>query len=193
MMLSPQDAAGALRDIEAAQARSAQLHGYARSSPQLVLWGVLWVIGYGLNDFFPAYSGAIWGAVVPIGLIAGFAALRGTGQGWLALRSGGRDVRCIFCGRFFHPMADQSEADRCLDSAWRRRRLRDRRHLVGATIRHHRNSDCGADAGRVRSFEAALLSLDGWSRRRLPDPGGHLAQAGLRWCKRTISSINRRD
>ena len=84
MMLSPQDAAGALRDIEAAQARSAQLHGYARSSPQLLLWGVLWVIGYGLNDFFPAYSGAIWGAVVPIGLIAGFAALRGTGHkvGW---------------------------------------------------------------------------------------------------------------
>src|SRR5260370_11571841 len=71
---------GALREIEAAQERSAKLHGYARSSPQLLLWGVLWVIGYGLNDFFPAYSGAIWSAVVPIGLIAGFAALRGTGH-----------------------------------------------------------------------------------------------------------------
>src|SRR5258708_34449932 len=84
MVLSPQDAAGALRDIEAAQARSAQLHGYARSSPQLLLWGVLWVIGYGLNGFFPAYSGAILGAVVPIGLIAGFSGLRGTGHkgGW---------------------------------------------------------------------------------------------------------------
>jgi hypothetical protein len=45
MVLSPQDAAGALRDIEAAQARSAKLHGYARSAPQLLLWGVLWVIG----------------------------------------------------------------------------------------------------------------------------------------------------
>src|SRR5260370_23567172 len=80
MVLSPQDAAGALREIEAAQERSAKLHGYARSSPQLLLWGVLWVIGYGLNDFFPAYSGAIWSAVVPIGLISGFAALRGTGH-----------------------------------------------------------------------------------------------------------------
>src|SRR5260370_25705519 len=84
MVLSPQDAAGALREIEAAQERSAKLHGYARSSPQLLLWGVLWVIGYGLNDFFPAHPGAIWGAVVPIGLIAGVAALRGTGHevGW---------------------------------------------------------------------------------------------------------------
>jgi hypothetical protein len=84
MVLSPQDAAGALRDIEAAQARSATLHGYARSSPQLLLWGVLWVIGYGLQDLFPAHASAIWGAVVPVGLIAGFAALRGAGHdvGW---------------------------------------------------------------------------------------------------------------
>jgi hypothetical protein len=84
MVLSPQDAAVALHDIEAAQARSAKLHGYTRGSPQLLLWGVLWAIGYGLNDFFPAYSGAIWGAVVPIGLIGGFVALRGTGHevGW---------------------------------------------------------------------------------------------------------------
>src|SRR5215475_9864111 len=80
MVLSPDDAAGALRDIEAAQAHSAKLHGYARSSPQLLLWGVLWVIGYGLQDLFPAYAGAIWGAIVPIGLIAGFAALRGAGH-----------------------------------------------------------------------------------------------------------------
>src|SRR5260370_3132126 len=84
MMLSPQDAGGALRDIEAAQARSAKVHGYARSSPQLLLWGVLWVIGYGLEDLFPAHASAIWGAIVPIGLIAGFAALRGAGHevGW---------------------------------------------------------------------------------------------------------------
>jgi hypothetical protein len=84
MVLSPQDAAGALRDVEIAQARSAKLHGYARSSPQLLLWGVLWVVGYGLNDLFPAHARAVWGAIVPIGLIAGFAALRGAGHeaGW---------------------------------------------------------------------------------------------------------------
>jgi hypothetical protein len=53
MVLSPQDAAGALSDIETAQMRSAKLYGYARSSPQLLLWGVLWVVGYGLNDLLP--------------------------------------------------------------------------------------------------------------------------------------------
>jgi hypothetical protein len=84
MMLSPQDAASALRDIETTQMRSATLHGYARSSPHFVLWGVLWAIGYGLNDIFPAYGGAIWAAVVPIGLIAGLGALRQSdhGFGW---------------------------------------------------------------------------------------------------------------
>jgi len=81
MMLSPQDAASALRDIETTQLRSATLHGYARSSPHFVLWGVLWVIGYGLNDIFPVYGGAIWAAVVPIGLIAGLAAMSRTGRG----------------------------------------------------------------------------------------------------------------
>src|SRR5258708_37687865 len=84
MVLSPQGAGGALRDSEAGQARSAKLHGYARSSPQLLLWGVLGVIGYGLQDLLPAHAGAIWGGIVPVGLIAGFAALRGAGHevGW---------------------------------------------------------------------------------------------------------------
>src|SRR6516162_5821826 len=65
-MHSSQDAAVALREIESAEARSAMLHGYQRSASQLVLWGVLWVIGYGLNDVFPAYGRAIWAAIVPI-------------------------------------------------------------------------------------------------------------------------------
>ena len=83
-MHSSQDAAVALREIETAEARSAMLHRYQRSAPQLVLWGVLWAIGYGLNDVFPTYGQAIWAAIVPIGAIAGFTALRGTGHqcGW---------------------------------------------------------------------------------------------------------------
>lgn len=76
MMLSPQDAADALQDIETAQARSATLHGYARSSPHFVLWGLLWTIAYGLNDLYPVYGGVIWAVTVPVGLIGGFALLR---------------------------------------------------------------------------------------------------------------------
>lgn len=84
MVLSPQDAAGALREIEAAENRSAQLHGYERGSPQLILWGILWAIGYGLNDLFPSHGAAIWAAIVPIGLVASFLALRDAGHqlGW---------------------------------------------------------------------------------------------------------------
>jgi hypothetical protein len=80
MTFSPEDAAGALREIEAAENRSAQLHGYERSSPQLILWGILWAIGYGLNDLFPSRGGAIWAAIIPIGVIAGFAAVRDAGH-----------------------------------------------------------------------------------------------------------------
>ena len=82
MMPSPEDAATALRDIDSAQARSATLHGYARSSPHLILWGVLWVIGYGLNDLFPAYGGAIWAVIILVGLIGDFSLLRHENAGW---------------------------------------------------------------------------------------------------------------
>jgi hypothetical protein len=74
--LSRQEAASALRDIEAAQKRSETLQGYTRSSPHLVLWGVLWVVGYGLTDLCPQYGRAIWLVITAIGLAGGFAATR---------------------------------------------------------------------------------------------------------------------
>jgi len=81
MVLSPQDAADALRDIETTQTRSATLHGYERSAAHLLLWGTLWVVGYGLNDVFPAHGQAIWAAIVPVGLFGGFISLRAAGKG----------------------------------------------------------------------------------------------------------------
>jgi hypothetical protein len=82
--LSPQEAASALRDIDTAQKRSETLRRYALSSPHLVLWGMLWVVGYGLTDFFPLHGRAIWTVIVAIGLVAGFAAMRQRdhGAGW---------------------------------------------------------------------------------------------------------------
>jgi hypothetical protein len=77
MTLSPQDAAAALNDIEAAEARSAMLSDYRHASPHLIAWGVLWMVGYGLNDVFPMHAGAVWSVVVPVGLIADVAAMRG--------------------------------------------------------------------------------------------------------------------
>jgi hypothetical protein len=80
MTLSPQDASAALHDIEAAEARSATLRDYQHASPHLIAWGVLWMIGYGLNDLFPMHANAIWSVVVPVGLIADLAAMRGKGR-----------------------------------------------------------------------------------------------------------------
>ncbi len=78
MTLSPQDATAALRDIDAAQARSATLRGYQRAAPNFLIWGVIWAVGYGLCDAFPRHSQAIWVVLVPVGIVAGFLATRGT-------------------------------------------------------------------------------------------------------------------
>jgi len=78
MTLSPQDATAALRDIDAAQARSATLRGYQRAAPHFLIWGVIWATGYGLCDGFPRHANAIWAVLVPIGLVAGLFASRGT-------------------------------------------------------------------------------------------------------------------
>jgi hypothetical protein len=84
MALSPQDAAAALRDIKRAEARSATLDDYQRAAPHFLIWGVLWAVGYSLSNFYPRHMGAIWAVIVPIGIAAGFAAMRGgrSGLGW---------------------------------------------------------------------------------------------------------------
>jgi hypothetical protein len=85
MPLSPQDAAAALHDIEQAEQRSVRLHGYRQGSPHLILWGVLWAVGYGLTDLWPAHAPTIWAIVVPTGIVGGFIILR-------AARSGAKRV-----------------------------------------------------------------------------------------------------
>lgn len=84
MTLSPHDAAAALRDIDAAQARSAALREYQRAAPHFIIWGILWAVGYGLSDLFPAEVNAIWAVIVPIGIVAGVVAMRGSrgASGW---------------------------------------------------------------------------------------------------------------
>jgi hypothetical protein len=77
MSLSPQDASAALDDIARAETRSATLRDYQHAAPHLILWGVLWAVGYGLNDFFPVHANTIWSVIVPIGVLADLAALRG--------------------------------------------------------------------------------------------------------------------
>src|SRR5580658_3833718 len=72
MSLSPHEAADALRDIAAVETRSRQVYGYRQASPHLMLWGVLWVVGYGLTALWPSRGSAIWLAIVAIGVVTGF-------------------------------------------------------------------------------------------------------------------------
>lgn len=64
--ISPQQAADALKQAIAAEKRSAQAYRYQRFAPYLLLWGVVWIIGYGASDLIPHRSGWIW-----LGLILG--------------------------------------------------------------------------------------------------------------------------
>ena len=68
MTLSSNEAADALRDIAAAETRSQRAYGYQRGSPFLILWGILWAIGYGLTAAWPMRGYAIWAAILAIGL-----------------------------------------------------------------------------------------------------------------------------
>jgi hypothetical protein len=59
MSLTPNEAAQALREIERTGRRSASAYGYAMASPHLILWGIIWVIGYGAGAIRPQWS-FIW-------------------------------------------------------------------------------------------------------------------------------------
>lgn len=66
----------ALQDIQEAEWGSAIVHGYRQGLPHLILCGVLWAVGYGLTDLWPAYAAAIWEIVTAIGIAGGFVTLR---------------------------------------------------------------------------------------------------------------------
>ena len=60
-MISRAEAAGALRDIEASEARALEARGYSHASPQLILWGVVWIAGYTLCGLTPPEQwGWVW-------------------------------------------------------------------------------------------------------------------------------------
>lgn len=70
MNVSPQQAADALRDIEQTQKRSRELHYYRTGSPVLLLWGVIWMIGYGVTGY--SEKAVIWIPLSVIGMLATF-------------------------------------------------------------------------------------------------------------------------
>ncbi|HXL98670.1 MAG TPA: hypothetical protein VN932_01985 [Rhizomicrobium sp.] len=69
MSLSPDEAADALRDISNTEKRSFSAYGYKSAAPFLILWGLLWMVGYGGSDLWPAKSGELWLGVVVMGSV----------------------------------------------------------------------------------------------------------------------------
>src|ERR1700710_2459100 len=81
MPISPFDAELALKDIADTARSSATLYGYRLASPHLILWGMIWAVGYG-SDFLLGHHPFAWPALTVLGAC---------GSGWLVwrTRSGG--------------------------------------------------------------------------------------------------------
>jgi hypothetical protein len=71
MPLSSNEAAQTLRDITDTERRSASAYGYNTASPHLILWGVVWAVGYGIDYARPNW-GAAWIPLVIAGSLGSF-------------------------------------------------------------------------------------------------------------------------
>jgi hypothetical protein len=80
MSLSQQEAAVHLQEAEVTGRRSARAFGYRKASPHLILWGVIWGIGYAGTDFYPNLSGRLWYGLIAIGALMAFYLSRAAGR-----------------------------------------------------------------------------------------------------------------
>ncbi len=71
MALTPQEAAQSLEEAHRSARRSAQAFGYRMAAPHLILWGVVWMIGYTASDLWPQYSTWAWAVLIVLALIIG--------------------------------------------------------------------------------------------------------------------------
>lgn len=60
MSVGPSEAAVALGDVARSRHRAAELRGYAGTGNALIVWGVVWLIGYTTAQFAPDYAGWVW-------------------------------------------------------------------------------------------------------------------------------------
>ncbi|HEY4944163.1 MAG TPA: hypothetical protein VII56_22235 [Rhizomicrobium sp.] len=70
MPISRDEAAESLKKIEQAQSRSFTAYGYKSAAPFFFIWGAVWMIGYSAGDFWPAYNGRVWPALLLLAFIA---------------------------------------------------------------------------------------------------------------------------
>jgi hypothetical protein len=72
MEISPNQAAESLKAIDATTRRSAVAYSYAHSSPYFIMWGVIWMLGYGATDLWPHGGGAVWLPLTLVGVVGSF-------------------------------------------------------------------------------------------------------------------------
>jgi hypothetical protein len=88
MPISTQDAAAALDDIALTQRRASTLLGYERGAPHFLLWGAIWILGYGLSDVVPEAAGVVWLVLDALGITGSVLIGRSARRATPATRSG---------------------------------------------------------------------------------------------------------
>ncbi|NIK88084.1 hypothetical protein FHS83_001402 [Rhizomicrobium palustre] len=100
MAISSEEAAKTLAEAVEAERRSARLRFYHRSSPHLIMWGTIWLIGFGVCALLPKYGDMVWNFLVPLGIVGGVAISsrlpREAGKGFRAWRMGALGVLIFF-------------------------------------------------------------------------------------------------
>jgi hypothetical protein len=80
MPITRDEAANALRDITQTERRSGEAYGYQRAAPHLIVWGVVWAIGYSLSYLQPHWQ-LTWPVLTVGGVAASF---------WIGSRARGK-------------------------------------------------------------------------------------------------------
>jgi hypothetical protein len=87
-MISPEEAANSLRDIDRINHRTGVAGAYSHASPHLLLWGAIWAVGYtGCGLTRPDQWGYVWLPLIVVGAV-GAMALGMRGRAKTASRSG---------------------------------------------------------------------------------------------------------
>ena len=196
MTISKQEAADALRDITKTERRTVSSLGYQMAWPHLIIWGVIWLIGYS------AMAGGVtwdylWLALSGIGslasFVAGYATAQRHGKGFDGRFLATFAIIFLFVSAVFIVLPPRSQ-----HPIWRVLP-----HPRRALLCADRNLDAGlahAGAGRAARWPhavwisppaRALHGLDGGGRRRRADPWRLVAEDGLTWTSPIRSSTSR--
>src|ERR1700735_3118605 len=70
MNVSRKEAQESLDEIESVILHTRQALAHGVSSIMLILWGVIWVVGYSGTQFYPQRAGLLWPLLIVIGAVA---------------------------------------------------------------------------------------------------------------------------